>query len=269
MNLDKHLPVSPGISRETEFHARHNLSPEELLEIETAMVTEIREIHGERVSVAWISPDHPYANLVRTYEVEKFPEAADVDLAYDSNQLYLTIVDTRPGSSAIVHAASIMRSRLIDPSQVQDDSQDKTGIYTIDSLIGFGNFTAREFVQYYSESGVDLQKSVAVETNFKIKDKFEPFDGLGSADLTYLALFNMLLENGAPIGSTVVFATINTPQIKSLKRVGIDVEPLLNRDDFKTEEEELGIYSMPVAIQVNQNTADIFQVLEPLPEVIF
>ncbi len=249
---------------------RYDLSPEELGAIEASMVEDAKARFGETVSVAWVSPEHPYCDFLRTHEARYFPEVVETDPEYDLNQVYLAIVDTRSGQDKVVHAASVMRLRSILNND-GTESSDRTGLYTVDSLIGLGNFTKEEFLAFYRDQGIELDASIAVETNFKITDNFEPFFGMGSsADLAYLTLFNTLIANNAPIDKTVVFATINTKQIKSLERVGIDVVALMGRTDFRTEEEEHGVFSMPVTILVNQKTHDIFSSLGlELPELIY
>lgn len=268
MDLNETLPQIPThIDQVGINESKFDLSDRELSDIEQEVCKNASEAYGETVSVAWMTADHPFANYARTRETRIWPEASDVDPEYDMNQVYLAVVDTREGVNKIVHAASVMRPR---PRPEDGEVPLITGIYTVDSLIERGNFTAAEFYDYYDQNDVDVDHSIAVETNFKLVEDFEPFMDLGSADLTYLTLFNMLIDNESPIGKTVVFATINNKQIKSLERVGVDVHLLMGRDDFRTEEAELGVYSMPVAIQVNQKTFDIFKSMNlALPELVY
>lgn len=265
MKLDQYL--GPEVAIEDILPSRYDLGPEELSVLEREICEDAREHFGDGLSIAWITPNHPFSNFVRTHEASQFPEATDVDPQYDKAQVYLAIVDTRDGKNSIVHAASLMKARIYD---AEPSPEAKTGIYTVDSLIELGNFTAEEFLDFYRKKEVSIERSIAVETNFKIESDFKPFSGLGSADLTYLTLFNTLLDNQAPVGNTVVFATINTLQIKSLRRSGVDIEPLMGRYDFQTEEAEKGVYSMPATILVNQNTYDIFSRLNlKLPELVY
>lgn len=243
-----------------ELHAftapQYDLEIEQMESIEATLVNDAKTAYGEGVTAALIRPDHGYSNLVRSREAAKFPEVANLDPSYDLKQEMVVLIDTREGSEQVLHAATIMK--LEDETREELNENERTGYYTIDSLIKLGNFTTKNFLNYYENNGIDLGKSVAVETNFKIHPKMKRYFGMGSADLFYLTLFYYLMDQGSELGSTVVFATANNLQLKSLKRTGLDVEPLMGRDNLVTEESELGVVSKPIAILINQNTHDIF-----------
>ncbi|MCX6728056.1 MAG: hypothetical protein NTX11_04575 [Candidatus Saccharibacteria bacterium] len=257
MHIDDAMPVNqtenPG---SPAFESRFDLSDLEISQIEAGVCDQARDAFGNTVSVAWISAGHPYSNFARTHEARIWSEAGDVDPLYDLNQDYLVIVDTREDDGVIAHAASIMWPRERPES---DQDPQITGVYTIDSLISRGNFSLADFYDFYDEHGVNMRESIAVETNFKLDPDFEPFNGLGTAELTYLTVVNTVIGNGSKVGSTVAFATINESQINSFERVGVSVQNLMGRDEFSTEEGELGIVSKPVAIELTQETHDLFQ----------
>lgn len=259
-NIGAHDPV---------FVPRFDLDTEELRAVELEMSDNARELFGDTVSIAWVSADHPFSNFFRTHESRYFPEVEETDPEYDVNQVYLAVVDTRDGRSEVVHGASLMGFREVLDADGEVD-QSKTGLYTVDSLIEYGNFSRSEFEAYYSGVGIDFSQSIGIETNFRTSEKFERFFGMKSSDLAYLTVVNSLIAGNAPIGKTLVFATINQMQIDSLSRVGVDIEPLMGRDDFRTEEAELGGYSMPAVVLINDRCVEIFGSKElSLPSVVY
>ncbi|MDB5163945.1 MAG: hypothetical protein JWS12_563 [Candidatus Saccharibacteria bacterium] len=252
--------LMPGYDNSFDNESRYDLSQEELNLLETELVEKARAMTDQEFCVAWVTPTSRFANFIRTKEVKEFPEAAEVDDYYDNHQLYLALIDLR-GEGKLVHAASIMDfdDHASDPMEATEYDE-RTGFYTIDSLIARGNFTKDEFVAYYQAQGADLGSSISVEVNFKIRKLVEPFLGLGTADLAYLSIFNALIDKGASRENTVVFASINEQQAKSLTRNGFRYAPLMDRTDFDTEEGELGKDSLPVAIDFSS----AYDVLAPL-----
>lgn len=249
-----------ALAETTELHGntafstpRYDLSPEVLDAIQVNLVEDARTNFGEGITAAWISPTHTYANFLRTNEALKFPEVANLDEEYDNAQLFLALIDTRGEPGQVVHAATLMSLR-----EGVQETDEKTGFYTIDSLIERGNFSVKDFLDFYAQRNIDVDKSVSAETNFKIHTKVEPFHGMGTADMVYMMMVNKLLENGATLGRTVVFATANNKQSRSLSRSGLDVDPLLGRTDLSTEEADLGVESHPVAIHVNETSYQAF-----------
>lgn len=246
---------------DVNFHPDYNVDQDKLVEIERKLVEDARQVDSEGVVVAWIDPAHEYSNFLRTKEAGHFPEVAETDAYYEFNQTYLAIVDTR-GEGGVTHAATI---------NFYDDSSDsqRTGFYTIDSLIERGNFTKEDFKAFYESRGINLNTTISIETNFKIDADMPPYEGLGSADLAYLAVFQWILARGWDHDGITLFATINEKQIASLERVGIPSYPLMDRSDFRTEEEELGKFSMPVSIDF-QKGGQLMAALEmQLPEITY
>ncbi|CAN5126618.1 hypothetical protein BH10PAT3_BH10PAT3_2420 [soil metagenome] len=249
---------------------RYDISHEQIAAIEHSLIEDARNAYGEGVTASWIEPGHDFANYVRTQEALNFPEVTALRPEYDNAQSLLVLVDTRRDAEQVLHAATIMHMRDDAPKNIESGVTDETGFYTIDSLIKLGNFTASEFLKYYTHEGIDLERSIAAETNFKIHSKMKRFYGMGSADLVYLTLYNQLIKDGAAIGRTVVFATANDLQQVSLRRAGLNVAPLMGRTDFHTEESNLGKESKPMAILIDENCYNIFGATNMhLPELYY
>ncbi len=237
------------------------LDPEELASLEAEVVERTAEQFPDQVVAAWINPLHPYANISRTHEASYFPEVADLDPEYDAAQEILLLIDTREGQKRVVHAATT--TRLSDVSDEEVIEANRTGIYTIDSLIELGNFSAADFLGYYAAQGIDLRKSLCAETNFRIHpdDPMPPYNYLNSAQLAYLELYSKLIREDSEVGRTIVIATANSKQVRSLQRNGFATEPLLGRDTFTTEEEELGVVSKPLVIPIDENFKNLMDLI--------
>lgn len=233
-----------------ENRPRYDLSEEELKELEQGLVSEVKsKVPEEGVSAVWIRPDNKYANFIRTHEAHYFPEVEEVTEEEEKNTLFMVLVDTREDENRVVHAATVMK-----PKDVADYPSDQpTGFFTVDHLIALGNFKTDEFYDYYSEKGIDISKSISVETNFRVGDRID-YNGVGSADLAYIALLQSIKSAGGSIDQAAVFATLNEKQINSFERIDIDFDSLMGMKDFKTPEEELDIDSKPVAIVVNDKS---------------
>lgn len=258
------VKAPPHESSPTDFKPDYMLDPEQMHDIESQMVADASELAPNSVVVAWVSPLHPYSNLLRSKEAVHFPEVAETDDYYEFNQMYLAIIDTREGGG-VEHAAAIT---FFDQEEGYQDGG-RTGFYTIDSLIEHGNFSKAEFLKYYQDRGIAMPSSVSVETNYKM-DPDAPmplFEGLGSADLAYLAIFQWIRTQQWDDDAVAIFATINEKQISSLKRAGINTSPLMDRTDFHTEEEELGKFSMPVLIDWKTAAEIMSAIGMQLPEV--
>ena len=231
------------------------------------MVSDARQVSDDSIVVAWIDPSHEYANFLRTRELQKFPEVGEVDPYYETHQRYFALVDTR-GEGRVVHAATLMEYDDSVGSERSETQPDVTGIYTVDSLIELRNFTKKDFDDYYNQRGIDLSQCLSVETNFKIVEDVEPYADMAMADLAYLSFINLFISRNAPRNSTIMFASVNEQQAKSLARNNIEFEPLLGRTDFHTEEADLGKVSNPIAMYLAQDTYDYIVSLNfRLPEI--
>ncbi len=228
------------------YEPRYDMREEELKALETEMVALASEKYPKRLVAMWISPYSKYANLLRHEEAKHFPEIEGVDGEIEDSTTFLALIDTRSDSMRVVHGATITNYA---PSASADESRpDQTGIYTVDSLIDLQNFSTKEFEDFYNRKGVNLQNTFACETNFRIGERTKNFRGMRPSDLVYLLLLDRVLKNDPSMRESAVFASINEPSIKSFDRFGIDYEPLMGRTDFKTEESQVGRFSMPIAI---------------------
>lgn len=256
MSLDQFPNTEPVVE------PNYFLSPEELADLEADIVCRTIETNPEEVVAVWVDPCHPFSNISRTHEANYFPEVAELEPEYDKAQEILLLVDTREGEERVIHAATTTKLRDVPREQMIEEQ--KSGIYTIDSLVGLGNFTVAEFFEYYDGIGIDLTKSLCAETNFKVhpETKVLPFNFLGGADLAYLELYSKLIREGGEIGHTVVIATANSKQIASLARNGFGTLPLLGKDAFVTEEEDLGVVSKPMVIPIDENFKSIMDMIE-------
>jgi hypothetical protein len=254
--------------------ARYNLSPEELTTLEKELVGTVKEKHPEEGIVSvWISPKSKFANFVRCHEAGYFPEVEEVSAEDEKNTLFMALVDTRSDSNRVVHAATItgVNYKDNDGEPIIGDHElgdAETGFFTVDSLIEKGNFTSRQFYDYYAAEGLDLKKCLSVETNFRIGEKVENFHGFRTADIAYLMFFKMLERTHPTPGKSVIFATINKASIDSFRRIGLVCKPLMGREDMSTPESEAGRESLPVAIPYDAASQKLFNSINaPIAEL--
>jgi hypothetical protein len=247
---------------------RYDLTQEEMQELETNLVKDVESLMPDaEICALWIDPRSPYANFIRMHEASYFPEVTGVTPEDELNTAFLAIVDMRDSARRVVHGATVMGERFRQSGTELDEN--RTGFFTVDSLIELGNFSAQEFRDYYKANGIDLSKSISVETNFRIGDKAEPYNGVGTADLTYVALFRSIMEQQPDFKGAVVFATVNKMQRSSFQRVGMRADPLMGVEQYRTPEAELGIESQPVSILYDEQVVAILDndsiVLPQLP----
>ncbi len=253
---------------------RYDLTPEELNELESEMVdlAKARYPAVEGFVSMWITPKNRLANFVRMNEAVHFPEVKDVSEEDEEHTLFFAVVDTRPTSNRVVHGATITGVSYKNEGEVIVDGPEQdeksTGMYTIDSLIELGNFSAQEFYDYYHEKGIDLRKSIAVETNFWIGDRVDSFNGMRPVDLAYLACFRMVDRRDPGVTKGAMFATINHASQQSFDRVGIVHEPIMGRSDLVTPESLLGKDSLPIFLPPNLTHRELFASMgDQLPEI--
>lgn len=260
--------MNPPQGSEVRVEPRYDLSPEELQELNEQMVALAQERFPEEgVHAFWISPYHRFANFIRTHEASHFPEVAEVDGEEEDGTLFLALVDTRAANQRVVHGATIsgIRDESVIASETAPD--EPTGFISVDDLISIpGNFTAQAFRDYYEAKGIDIERSIGIETNFRIprdSGRIESFNGLGMADLAYLTMFNLLAPRAHDDKDVAAFASINRDSVNSFKRVGIYCEPLMGREDLVTPEAALGLDFQPVAIPIVPNRP-VFEALASL-----
>lgn len=235
---------------------RYGLSNEELKTLEHEMVEFAERRTADKGFVAvWINPYHRYANFVRTHEARYFPEVAELSGDDEAQTLFYAMLDTRECSRRIVHAATLCTvTDAIHQGQ-------ETGLFTIDSLIENGNFTKDDFIDFYLARGIDPKSCLSIETNFRVGEPAQKYNGLSATDLSYLLFFRQVISRGGEKGSSGIFATINSASEKSFQRVGIYCEPLMGRTDFITPESHLGVDSKPVFIPYSEHADHMYEML--------
>src|ERR1019366_1662425 len=155
---------------------RYDLSPKERGELETELAGLAVEQYGPDgpgLYGLWVPYDSPYANISRTSEKEHFPEANEVDLSVEQNSEFYLVIDTRAGKHRAVHSATIT-----GVTDVKRENELPTDMVVIDDLVEMGNFSHKEFYQYYQDIGVDVTKCIAVETNLRIGEKVPSQSGV-------------------------------------------------------------------------------------------
>ncbi len=240
---------------------RYDLQPEELLELESDLLAEVRGAQdAPGIAAVWIGPDHPYSNILRAYEAAHFPEVAELPQDIEDRSLFLALVDSRPGIERVIHSTTVsgvVGRKMGEPMPGDGTGESVTsGFIVIDDLIEMGNFTKEEFWSFYEAQGVDLLKSISVETNNRVGEKVEDFQGVRTSDLAYLQLFKLLSSRNTSEPHGVVFASINGDSIRSFERFGIQCDPLMGRTDLVTSESLQGLDYQPVAIPDN---AELFR----------
>ena len=221
-------------------------------EIVDAVIAETDGINPPGLVPVWIDAKCKAADFVRTHEAKLFPEVTGLSDKVDDRTIFLAVVDTRGERQSITHGLT-----LNTPEKHSDNFDAKTGFYTIDNLIDRGNFSADEFRKYYESKGVDLSQTLSIETNFRIKEKTMRWNGVKSADVAYLAVFQLFMKSEPELHKSGIFATINEQQKKSLERLGLVPELLLGREHFDTEEAEFGIDSSPVFLWYTPESREI------------
>lgn len=258
MKPNQGLPIGPD----------YNLDPDALNGLEANLVDVVRRRTGiEGITAVWLGPEHQFANIIRTHEARLFPEVYDSSSADEKKTLFLALVDTRAGSSGVVHGTTVCGGGALNESSAAG-AGGNTGFITIDSLIDFGNFSADEFERYYAADNVDLAHCLSVETNFRIGKRVPNAWGLSTSTIAYLMVFRFLVHCGARRNQAVVFADVNRASRISLQRNGIRYAPLMGRTDLLTPEAALGRSSLPVSFPVDDALHDLFlKMRADVPEV--
>ncbi len=253
---------------------RYDLSEEEVKKLEQELVAEVKaKFPQEGLYPVWMRPHNRFSNIVRASEAKFFPEVDEVSEADEARTLLLALVDTRPFANRVVHGATVSgmtyekdEEQVIDRPDARSDS---TGFVVIDQLVEQGNFTPQQFRDYYAGKGIDVDRSIAVETNMRIGPKTERFNGFTPAQLAYLCIFKRLEKRRPELNKAAVFTTINRVSVLSFHHFGMEYEPLMGRKDLKTPEAELGKEFLPVAIPYNQHNIELFNMMgQELPEIL-
>lgn len=260
---------------EVEVSPRYDLSPEELVEREARIVDLVRQQQGDIVCSVWAPSTSPYADVVRTRELEKFPEMLELMRGYEDESVFLLMVDARPNAGWIARGtriASPIFTRGVRPS-IREGS---INIPLLQGMIDSGQVTGQELIDYYAEKGINLDNCVSVETNLKIRQS-ERLNGVPLAQLGYLTMFNFALGLGSSGESddvsSCILAHINEDTKRSFEFLGLggDYEPLVGREDLHTPTSG-GVFDdsyIPVAFFASQRAKAVFGNLAPFmpPEI--
>lgn len=254
-----------GNSQLMNFTFNYNLSADELVTLENQLI-DIAIIKGatDGLIAFWISPTSPFSNIVRTYESLHFPEVEGVSEGDELTTLFLCIMDMRLPEPRVVHAASTSNYDELKSGK----HGDSTGFYTVDQLIRLGNFTAREFEEYYNKEEVALSACISVETNFRVGEHTDKYRGFPVSNVAYKALYahakSRALESGEP-GLAGIFSSINEASKRSFTKFGIEYRPLMGRTNLKTPEEVFGLEYQPVFIPESRKNSLLLG-LAPMPK---
>ena len=249
---------------------RYDLDPDQFNALEAGLVDDVRGgANSEGITAVWLGPGHRYANIIRTQEARLFPEVHESSAADEDKTVFLALVDTRPGSSRVVHGATVCGAGALDEGGSSAVAAAvSTGFITIDNLIDLGNFSAYEFESYYTSRNIDLTRCLSVETNFRIGQRVPHAWGLSTATIAYLMIFRFLVRCGAGRNRAVVFADVNRVSRISFQRTGIIYAPLMGRTDLVTPEAALGRSSFPVTLPIDDTFHELFLAMRAdVPEV--
>jgi hypothetical protein len=233
--------------------------------LESGLVQQLADETGHQgVVAAWIPPLHDHSELIRALEAEVFPEIPDIMQPFELACEFLALVDTRPDAARVVHAFRLSGATGFGASQRPTEIES----VLLDDLASSGqDLDMAEIIGYYSERGVDLRRSLSIETNFRVGDRAETETGLSPAQSGYVALLQQSLREELQ----VLFAHLNEPAIRSLDNVGVGSEPIAGRADVRTPTAggEFDDNYAPVAIYVNEENAAVLKSLSPFaaPEV--
>lgn len=261
------VDVRPSDGMTPGFDPYH-LTPEQVVEREAQFFDAIRESQGDQGDLysVWLSPDSPHVDLVKTEEAKKFPEIPEIVASYEGLCLFLAIADMRDGRQELVHAFRFSgRSEGGSTEMATDVNGDQvqlTGMPFIDDIVLSGQgLDGAQFADFYAKNGTRLERSISVETNFRIKET-EPYNGLRISDVGYLALFNHVERGQLDEGELMIFAHLNTPAIKSLGGLGVEYEDIAGVPGLKTPtvgEVQFDDKYAPVAIPSNAHNLAIFR----------
>jgi len=247
------------LSNET-FVARYNLEDSEIKNLEATLVDRVKDqVKNEDLLYSvWLSPNIVFSNVIRTYEARVFPEITNfVSDEVEANSDFLALVDLR-NSERVVHAFRVSGLRTLE---TKADANASSGFILVDEIIESGQISKDEFVLFYSSRGVELDRCIAVETNFRIGERAPDYNGLTIAEVGYVALFKQIQKMGLETDKSAVFANLNIAAVKSLGKVGLEFKHLMENEDIRTpsSEEEFDEHYSPVCIPSSERNLEIFQ----------
>lgn len=186
---------------------------------------------------------HPLSLDLAAQEAGFFPEAPTLFAIPRAESLFSFLVIAVDGSARhIVRISAPWLTGQTDllPFFISD-------LIASDPSLDFGQVS-----DYYAQAGVDSAQFISVETQVRLGEQLEP---LRSADLAYLALFQMVNERGGP----GVVAHLNSMTISSFRRIGMAWHAFAGREDLRTptvkEDGTVGfdIDYQPVCVPVASN----------------
>lgn len=261
-------PSAADLAAEAQASERvepsYELSQEELDRLEKELVGKVRERYGRTVASVWVSSHSPYANFIRTHENETFSKLHVPELfeKYEDESAFLITVDTRKGQDRAIRGTRVSSPQF--SAKEADPESDDVRIAMIQDMVGAGQFTNEEFKEYYKQIGINPNKSLSVETNFRIGDRAPRIKGIiPVSHLAYLSMYNFVLERNPGTHDACIFAHVNDATINSLTRMGIPLDPLMGNGELRTPAGD-GTYDdnfKPVAIF---NTAEAVKKMRKL-----
>lgn len=248
-----------------EIETRYHLPKEEFESIQAEMVAKVKEEHGENtVSAVVMGPESPYADLVRTLEVmpERWPEMEEIMKSYETNCQYVALVDTRDGADRIVHAFRLSNLALGEKDELGPDASLQAAL--LQDLVNSGQISDEDLREHYRERGVDLSRSVSVESNFIVGDRTPAFNGLKTSDLGYLTIFTLAAKAMGDHNASI-FAHLNKPAKISLGRAGVQYRNVADRENLKTPTTggKMDANFQPVEIPATEHNVQLFKDLQP------
>jgi hypothetical protein len=227
-----------------------------------AIVETARQVQpsSDGLAAVWLEHDAPAADYLRAEEARVFPEVPGLLTTEVEEQcMFLAIVDTEAGR--VLHATRFSAPSIRRASGAADSG---SGFVLVDELIEESDtFTVEVFKSRYD--GPTLERSFAIETNFRIGEKVTLRSGVRVAHLGYLALFR-LVERHRPRGAeSFVFGAQNEVAVRSVSALGIPAHPL---SGFPAQRNDPERVYRPMVFSVTDATRAVFDALESiaLPE---
>ncbi len=224
----------------------------------------------EGIYGAWIDSNHELSNLIRTFEantpefrgIEQF-----VDDSVEARSKFFALVDTRYGNDRVIHATRVSGEVFSEKFINRKISQKNRGtnFIVINELIESGQgLTAEEFSSFYESIGINLNKSLGVETNFTVGERVDTHvPGIRVSDLGYIAIFLLLERKGFKPDETYIFANVNSNTIRSMTPLGFKFEHIADRKDLKcvASDGNLTDEFRPVGIPLTYDIVELYKSL--------
>lgn len=234
-------PTAADFAAENQASERvepsYELSQAELDKLEKELVAKVHERYGRTVASVWVSSHSPYANFIRTHENETFSKLHVPELfeKYEDESAFLITVDTRKGQDRAIRGTRVSSPQFNTKETDSNSDGDEVRIAMIQDMVGADQFTNEEFKEYYKQIGIDPNKSLSVETNFRIGDRAPRIKGvIPVSHLAYLSMYNFVLERNPGTHDACIFAHVNDATINSLTRMGIPLDPLMGNGELRT-----------------------------------